>query len=407
MNLNLKTNSKLSPPRWIYALGGILLLTLAGLIYAWSVFVAPLEAEFGWSRSETSLTFSICMSFFCLGGLSAGILSKKKSFRFNMLFAALFLLVGFTTASQVKTLGSLYFSYGVLCGFGVGLVYNTVISTVSRWFTDKQGLISGVLLMGFGFGGMLLGQIATSLMNTIGWRSTFISFGIVFSLLMAVGALIIKAPTTDFKIAPIKGQDSKITEFNIELPPKEMVKRPSFYLFMTWAVLLSAAGLALIGHATPCAILLGAGPSLATTAAGLISIFNGLGRVLFGYLFDAIGRKKTMLLINIIFLCATGSLILAISTNNLAILIIAYLLTGLSYGGAPLSCSAFANKFYGKKNYPINFAIINLNLIVAAFLGPYLAGILQSASGTYLSTFVCMFIFGIFALICNKFIKRP
>lgn len=401
------SSTKISPKRWLYAVIGVLLLTFAGLIYAWSVFVAPLEAEFGWSRSETSLTFSICMSLFCLGGLSAGFISKKKSTKFNMILASIFLLSGFLMASRVKTLISLYLSYGVLCGFGVGLVYNSVLSTTTKWFPDRQGLISGILLMGFGFGGMILGQVATRLMNTIGWRSTFVIFGIVFCGLMLLGAFLLKSPHENFTIAASKAETAATEVDSFDMTPSEMIKRKSFWLFIAWAILLSASGLALIGHATPCAELLGAKPAFATFAAGLISIFNGLGRVLFGYLFDVIGRKKTMNLINIIFIIATGTLILAISSGSLPILVAAYVLTGLSYGGAPLSGSAFANKFYGKKNYSINFAIINLNLIVASFLGPYLAGVLQTASGTYLSTFICMLIFGVIAFVCNLFIKTP
>ena len=406
--MNKNNNLSLSSPkRWVYAVLGVLLLTCAGLIYAWSVFVAPLEAEFGWSRSQTSLTFSICMSLFCLGGLSAGFISKKKSTKFNMILASVFLLVGFLMASMVKSLISLYISYGVLCGFGVGIVYNSVISTTTKWFPDKQGFISGILLMGFGFGGMILGQVATTLMNTLGWRNTFVIFGIVFCLIMILGSIFLKSPDENFTAVLSKSEAVATTEASINMTPGEMIKRKSFWLFIVWAILLSASGLALIGHATPCAELLGAKPAFATFAAGLISIFNGLGRVLFGYLFDVMGRKKTMTLINIIFIIATGTLILAISSSSLPILVTAYVLTGLSYGGAPLSGSAFANKFYGKKNYSLNFAIINLNLIVASFLGPYLAGVLQTSSGTYLSTFVCMLVFGVIAFVCNMFIKRP
>ena len=406
--MNKNNNLSLSSPkRWVYAVLGVLLLTCAGLIYAWSVFVAPLEAEFGWSRSQTSLTFSICMSLFCLGGLSAGFISKKKSTKFNMILASVFLLVGFLMASMVKSLISLYISYGVLCGFGVGIVYNSVISTTTKWFPDKQGFISGILLMGFGFGGMILGQVATTLMNTLGWRNTFVIFGIVFCLIMILGSIFLKSPDENFTAVLSKSEAVATTEASINMTPGEMIKRKSFWLFIVWAILLSASGLALIGHATPCAELLGAKPTFATFAAGLISIFNGLGRVLFGYLFDVMGRKKTMTLINIIFIIATGTLILAISSSSLPILVTAYVLTGLSYGGAPLSGSAFANKFYGKKNYSLNFAIINLNLIVASFLGPYLAGVLQTSSGTYLSTFVCMLVFGVIAFVCNMFIKRP
>ena len=154
--MNLERNKQL---RWLYLALGVGLLLCLGLIYAWSVFRAPLEAEFGWSKAQTSVTFSISMMMFCLGGLASGMLTGRKGPRFTLTACALFLLAGFAMASRIHTLPGIYVSYGGFCGFGVGLGYNATISTIMRWFPDKQGLVSGITLMGFGFGGMLLGTL--------------------------------------------------------------------------------------------------------------------------------------------------------------------------------------------------------------------------------------------------------
>ena len=122
-------------------------------------FVAPLEAEFGWSRTQTSAVFTISMIFFCLGGIVSGIIIKKKTARFILTVAAICLCAGFCCASSIHTVGGLYIAYGVLCGTGVGLAYNCNISTVLKWFPDRAGFISGLLLMCFGCGGMVLGTL--------------------------------------------------------------------------------------------------------------------------------------------------------------------------------------------------------------------------------------------------------
>ena len=162
--------------RWSFVVLGVGLLLCLGLIYAWSVFRTPLEAEFGWSKAETSITFSISMMMFCLGGLASGMITGKKGPRCPLVLCALFLLAGFLAASRVSTLYGIYITYGGICGFGVGLGYNSTISAVVKWFPDKRGLISGIMLMGFGFGGMLLGTLGAKLITALGWRKTFVLF---------------------------------------------------------------------------------------------------------------------------------------------------------------------------------------------------------------------------------------
>ena len=143
--------------RWVYLGMGTLTLLFLGLIYAWSIFRTPFGELFpDWSISQLSMTFTISMIFFCLGGFAGGVLSKKLSIRTRMLISAVMLLVGFFAVSMVKpdspssSLIMLYIFYGVFGGGGVGFAYNGVIGTLNKWFPDKVGLASGIMLMGFG-----------------------------------------------------------------------------------------------------------------------------------------------------------------------------------------------------------------------------------------------------------------
>lgn len=138
--------------RWLYLLLSVVLLLCLGLIYAWSIFRVPLESEFGWSKAETSITFSISMMMFCLGGVVSGVLTERRGVRTTLILCAVLLAAGFMSASGVHSLWGIYAAYGGLAGLGAGLGYNAVISTIVKWFPDRQGFVSGMSLMGFGFG---------------------------------------------------------------------------------------------------------------------------------------------------------------------------------------------------------------------------------------------------------------
>ena len=384
---------------------GVVLLLLLGLIYAWSIFVSPLEAEFGWNRSQTSLAFTICMCMFCIGGFVTGMLSRKRPPSLAIRICAVFVLVGFVLTSQINSLVGLYISYGGFVGFGVGLAYNAIISTVTKWFPDKTGLVSGILLMGFGFGGMVLGTISTSVMAAIGWRNTFISIGIVFFFLIAAASFVIKPPPAEMVFPSVEGKNKNGEGEDYET--KEMLAQPSFWMFFSWAVLLTAAGLALIGHASPCAVDMGLTPAKAAVYAGLISMCNGVGRVCVGGVFDRLGRKLTMLIVSVGFIISGGILVAALSFGSVPLLVAGYVCTGFSYGGIMPCNSTVTSKFFGRKNYSMNFSMINMNIMIASPLGPYLGGILQGASGSYLTTFMLMSAFGGVAFLLNLLIRQP
>lgn len=401
--------------RWIYAIVGVIVLLFAGLIYAWSVLVAPISQEFpNWSNTSLSLTFTICMTMFCIGGLIGGIVQKKIDVRINVWTSAILFLVGFFIASKAQTIVTLYVGYGVFAGLASGLAYNSVMSTISKWFPDKQGLISGILLMGFGLGSFVIGKVYQAYTPTEigGWRTSFMIFGVILLIVLAIGGFFFVKPGDDF-IPPStnevkKEKKSTNKEIGIDVNVSGMIKRPSFWFYFVWAILLSAAGLALISQAGGIAGEVGKEASASTiaTVVGMISIFNGIGRVIYGAMYDKFGRLKTMMTIVIVFLISSLLLIFAFKTQSFAILIVGFMLCGASYGGITSTNSAFINAFYGATNYPVNFSILNLNLIIASF-GSTIAGALYDSSGSYLSTLFLMLGAIILSFVCTVSIKRP
>ncbi len=161
---------------------GTFLMLFLGLIYAWSLFAAPLEEAFNWSRSQTSITFSISMITFCLGSIISGIALKKYRPGNILLISAILFLIGFFGASCITNIWGLYLSYGVLCGLGVGLSYNAILSTIPKWYPGAGGFVTGTLLMGMGLGSLILGTVVKRIIDVLVWVMTFRILAVVFFL---------------------------------------------------------------------------------------------------------------------------------------------------------------------------------------------------------------------------------
>ena len=391
--------------RWVYAIVGVIVLLFAGLVYAWSVLSTPIAAEFtDWSKAQLSMTFTIVMIMFCIGSLLCGLLSGKLSAKMSVRIGAVLFLLGFFLASRTQSLAMLYIGFGVLCGLSSGLCYNAVMSTMVRWFPDRPGLISGVLLMGFGGGSFIIGKLyqAWTPVEIGGWRASFLVMGIIIFVVLAICSFFFVAPGADFVAPAAKNGKAAVKAAGKEYKPLEMVKKPSFWLYYVWAIALSAAGLALISQASSVVWEASASQTAGAVATivGLISICNALGRVLFGGMYDKYGRSLSMQLVNILFIVTSGVLILALTAKSVVVVIIGFILGGLAYSGITPTNSAFCRSYFGPANYPVNFSLINSNLIFASF-GSTVSSALFDASGSYNVTFFLIIGLAVVGILCS------
>ncbi|SHI95047.1 MFS transporter [Parasporobacterium paucivorans] len=400
--------------RWIYAIAGFVVMLCAGLIYAWTNISKPIRADIesgalNIPAGSLSLTFSICMVFFCIGGLVGGMIVKKASAKINIIIALILFPAGLTIAANSHSAASLYLGYGVLVGLAAGFVYNAVMSVVTRWFQDKQGFISGLLLMGFGLGGFILGPVANILKNNVGWRTSFIILGIAFAIILFISIFFMVVPDAGYTPpAPAAGKKIKpVMEGALDVGPKEMIKRPSFWFFFFWSTLLSGAALCIIPNANALASSVSnIGEMGLVIVAGTISIFNGLGRVLFGTIFDKKGNRAAITGDAILLILASLILLAAVLSSNLILTVIGFIALGLAYGGAPSNTSAFINTFYGNRNYSVNLPVMNLQLIVASLWGPNIAQTFMSSSSGFTGILITMTIVGIVSLFISFFIRK-
>lgn len=358
----------------------MLMLFLAGMLYGWSVFVAPLEAEFGWLRSQTSLTYTLAVCANTLAGVAAAYITRKLPHRKMIRIAAILGFCGLLFSSFTAYRWQLYLGYGVLFGASAGIVYNAVLSTAVVWFQNAPTTVSGFLLMGYGFSAAIFGPLSNAGIERIGWRWTFRVLAVIVLLVYGICAQNVRWPTEDEKAVLPKAVKSGKQDGGESLAPKQMLRQASFWLYSIWTILLASVGMALSGHASPIAQSLAYSTSAAAVMAGLVSASNGFGRLIFGAVFDRLGIR-TLLLVPIVAVIGAVTLILGCELVLPLLLIPAFLFLGLSFGGSPVCSTGFIKASYGETYYSMNLGISNLSVLVSAYLGPYVSGRIFESSG--------------------------
>ncbi|MBR5518415.1 MAG: MFS transporter [Clostridia bacterium] len=397
--------------RWLYMIVGVVAMLFAGILYAWSILKSPLASEFSWGTSQLALAFTLAMTFFCIGGLVGARISTKAGHTVALVAAGILSALGFvfTALLQDVSVVVLYITYGVLAGLGIGISYNVVISTVSAWFPDKKGLCSGCLMMGFGASALVLGNVADAMFkSSLGWRSTYIILGIAIFVVLTLSGFLLKKPWEGIELPePKAAKNTNRDNFDKkDYTSLQMLKRPSFWMAFLCISFLAAVGSSVISFAKDLALSVKAPESLAVSLVGVLSICNGVGRILTGIIFDAIGRRKTMICANVITICAAGVTLFAVSVNSLWLCVVGLCLTGMSYGACPTITAAFTSSFYGMKHFPNNMAIMTFTVMIGSFIATASNKVFEITGG-YNATFVMLLAITFVALILNLFIKRP
>ena len=396
--------------RWLYLVLGVISMLFAGIIYGWSILKEPFGARFGWSASDLALNFTITMTCFCLGGFLGAKLSKKFGIFASITISGLLSAGGFLLASRLNgnSILLLYLTYGVMAGLGIGIAYNAVISTVNAWFPDKKGLCSGCLMMGFGASSLIIGSWVSNNMAKVGWQLAYVHLGCALGAVLLITALILKRPDEKTVFPQPKAKKASREEAfeRMDYASGQMLRRPSFWMAFACLGLLGAVGSSVISFAKDLALSVSAPASLAVTLVGVLSVCNGLGRIFTGALFDAMGRRFTMLASNIITIAAAGVTLIAVMLGSLPLCIVGLCLVGMSYGSCPTVSSAFVSTFYGTKFFPTNFSLMNFNLIGSSLMATA-CGSLLTSTGSYIAPFAVLLGLSLAALVLNLLIKKP
>lgn len=397
--------------RWLILAVGVVTMLFAGIIYAWSIIKSPF-AGLGFEAEDLAFNFTLTMSFFCIGGLLSTQLIKLLGVGLTIILSGVLAGGGFVLSSLLGEGQTvlLYFTYALMSGLGIGIVYITIISSVNAWFPDRKGLSSGALMMGFGASSLVLGNLADSLFKSdFGWRNTYILLGILLAAVLCLSAIFIKRPDSSVTLPTSKKLSGKGAEdFEIkDMKPSEMIRRFTFWRAFVFLICITAVGSSVISFSKDFILSFDAEKAtLATTMVGVFAICNGLGRIITGAVFDALGRRFTMLAASLLSVVAAGITLLSAVIGSLPLAIFGICLIGMSYGTSPTVASAFTASFYGNKHFASNLGVMNFNLMCASFTATLCANILK-ATGGFVAPFILLVSLAAVSFALNFTIKKP
>jgi OFA family oxalate/formate antiporter-like MFS transporter len=393
--------------RWWRVVGGLSMNLALGSLYAWSVFVAPLEKEFGWKRADTSTIFTVAVVVFAITFVVAGRLQDRKGPFWVSITGGVLVSVGFFLCAYTTSLAWIIFWFGAIGGVGNGFGYSTPIPVMAKWFPDRRGLAVGLAVAGYGGGSAIFGPLAGNwLMPDYGWRTTFQVFGVIFLVMTLVGAFLLRNPPAGYRPAGwTPAPTSKVAATSHEFTPAETLRTPTFYLMWVAYALGTSAGFMVISQLIPFARSQGAPAAIALSLFIIGAVGNAGGRILSGWMSDALGRLNVLRLM--IGISAVAMPILYAVGAQTVLLSIMVFVVYWCYGTQLSVNASTCSDFWGTKNAGLNYGLLFTSWGVAGIIGPRIAGVLFDTYKNYQAAFYTAAVLAVIALGAEFLARRP
>lgn len=377
--------------RWFMAIGAMAIHMCIGSVYAWSVYVNPIQSTMTWSLTDVTITFSVAIFFL---GLSAALMGKfveHKGPRIAATLAALLFGLGTMGSGVAIALESkvlLYLTYGVLGGAGLGIGYISPVSMLVKWFPDRRGMATGLAIMGFGFASAISGPAIKILIDEVGISSTFYILGAIYFVVMFSAAQYLANPPEGYMPEAlsdaIASGEKKIKEDLANITRDEAIKTPRFYGLWLMLFINVTCGIAIISVASPLLQeVIGISALAAASAVGLMGIFNGTGRIIWASVSDYLTRPVVFILFFITQIAAFY-LLTTVTSVLLFTVLVYYIMT--CYGGAFASIPAYIGDIFGTKELGAIHGYILTAWALAGLAGPIIIAYVKDSTGSYSDT---------------------
>jgi OFA family oxalate/formate antiporter-like MFS transporter len=383
--------------RWAIAGAGIVMQLCLGTVYAWSIFKKPMMAAHGWTETQAQAAFMVYGLVFSGSVACGGALVDRWGPRFvGLIGGALFgtgILLG-GLANHLQSISLLIAGFGVIAGLGGGFGYVTPITTLIRWFPDKRGLLTGLAVMGYGMGPLFMGSLVPSLIMRTGVGDAFYLWGGISLAVVTCAALTLRNPPEGWKPVPAVSRPAAGSLVMDSVTFGEAVRSAKFWVLWLMMYVSITAGLGLISQISPMAqdVMMSSSPGQISAermqaivlASGSVvavaGIFNGLGRLVWAWVSDSIGRKTVF---SLIFLSLGIGFILLSRVGSIAVftVLLCYLLA--CYGGTMASMPALAADEFGPAHIGKIYGVIFSSCGLASLSGPFLFACVKQATGSF------------------------
>ncbi|RPJ42170.1 MAG: MFS transporter [Deltaproteobacteria bacterium] len=366
--------------RWfVVSIGLFVMMVISIYQYSWSLFAYSLAQEFKWDLATIGLTFTVFAYTATFIQPFSGYIADSFGPRKVSVFASVLVGLGFLLSSSASSPGQLYFFYG-LGGVGVGILYGLSTASAIKWFPDKRGFATGLVVFGFGAGTAIFNWMIQGSLEANGFRTTLQYLGFLMLGVLVPASFFYKFPPPQW-MPQSKGGDKKSTSQLVEYKPAAMMGTYQWYLiyfcfaFTVSIVLLFGAQMKMVAkeYRLP--------KEYFDLLLVIFPLGNGLSRVVAGAVSDRVGREKTM----VIFYGFLGFSILALllfGTHPFFFVVIVFIAALL--GGAPFALyPATVGDYYGSKYSTVNYGITYTAKAWAGLISGWLSGYFVSQMGSY------------------------
>lgn len=354
-----------------------------GVYSAYGVFFTPLLIEFGWTRATISGATSL--SFLLLGFFSiiAGRLGDKFGPRVVMVGCGLFLGLGYLLMSQVSTIWQLYLFYGLIVAIGSSGLDVLPLSAAARWFVKRRGMMSGILKAGSGTGMLIMPIVASGLIVSYGWRTSYLILGSAAFAFIVLAAQFLRRDPGQKGLVPYGADEANASSLNwvgngINL--REAIHLRQFWMLCALCVITFFYIETIIVHIVPHGIELGISAASAATILAVIGGVSMVGRVVMGSAGDRVGSR---LAISICFPIMAVALFWLQIAQELGMLYLFAAVYGFAHGGFCALLSPLVAELFGLGSHGVIFGTVFFSGALGGSLGPVLVGYIFDVTNSY------------------------
>jgi OFA family oxalate/formate antiporter-like MFS transporter len=356
----------------VLAITAFIMQLALGSVYAWSVFLNSVIASYHVSRLQANLTFSIVLLALGITAGFGGYLNNRFGPRVIATLGGILYGLGVILAAfTAPHIFLLYLTFGIIGGIGVGLGYIVALAMLIKWFPDRRGFITGLAVAGFGGGALITSPVAAALIKSVGVGSTFLYLGIAYLVVIVIVAQFFRTAPEGY--APSGWTPSarqQMDRSRREYTLSEALRLPRWYVLWLILALNVTAGAAVISVASPMAQkFTGVDVVTAALLVSVIGIFNGAGRLFWGWLSDGITRPFAFLSM---FIIQAIVFVILPSITSFVVLLIPVSIIALCYGGGFGTMPAFAADFFGAKNAGTIYGAMLTAWSAGGIVGPIL-----------------------------------